>query len=235
MRTGSSPTCSRSAGRFSDNKGVNVPDVVVPIPALTEKDRSDLAFALEQEADWIALSFVQRPEDVAEARALIGDKAALMAKIEKPAAIDRLEEIIDACRRGDGGARRPWGRASARSGAAAPEPHRRLARQAGKPVVVATQMLELMIVIADPDPGRGQRRRQRHLRRRRRGHAVGGKRGRQISARGGGDDGPDRAAASKPIRCSGRGSISPRPARADHRRRAGESGAQIAGRSRPRR
>ena len=73
--------------------------MVVPIPALTEKDRSDLKFALEQGADWIALSFVQRPEDVAEARALIGDKAALMAKIEKPAAIDRLDEIIDAGRR----------------------------------------------------------------------------------------------------------------------------------------
>ena len=81
-------------GTVSNSKGVNVPDVVVPIPALTEKDKSDLAFALEQGADWIALSFVQRPEDVAEARALIGDKAALMAKIEKPAAIERLPDII---------------------------------------------------------------------------------------------------------------------------------------------
>ena len=81
-------------GTVSDNKGVNVPDVVVPIPALTEKDRDDLQFALEQRADWIALSFVQRPEDVAEARTLIGDRAALLAKIEKPAAIDRLNDII---------------------------------------------------------------------------------------------------------------------------------------------
>ena len=81
-------------GRVSDNKGVNVPNVLVPIPALTKKDRGDLAFALEQRADWIALSFVQRPEDVAEARALIGERAALMAKIEKPAAIDRLNDII---------------------------------------------------------------------------------------------------------------------------------------------
>jgi len=81
-------------GRVSDNKGVNVPDVVVPIPALTEKDRSDLQFALEQKADWIALSFVQRPEDVAEARSLIGDRASLLAKIEKPAAIDRLNDIV---------------------------------------------------------------------------------------------------------------------------------------------
>ena len=60
-------------GKLSDNKGVNVPDVLVPIPALTEKDRSDLQYALTQNADYIALSFVQRPEDVAEARALIGD------------------------------------------------------------------------------------------------------------------------------------------------------------------
>ncbi|HVI05651.1 MAG TPA: pyruvate kinase, partial [Sphingomicrobium sp.] len=81
-------------GPVSDNKGVNVPDVVVPIPALTAKDRDDLAFALEQRADWIALSFVQRPEDVAEARALIGDRAALLAKIEKPAAIDQLNDIV---------------------------------------------------------------------------------------------------------------------------------------------
>src|SRR5207237_5963171 len=81
-------------GTVSDNKGVNVPDIVVPIPALTDKDRDDLQFALEQRTDWIALSFVQRPEDVAEARALIGDRASLMAKIEKPAALDRLDDII---------------------------------------------------------------------------------------------------------------------------------------------
>ena len=71
-------------GKVSDNKGVNVPDVLVPIPALTSKDREDLVFALEQRADWIALSFVQRPEDVAEARKLIGERASLLAKIEKP-------------------------------------------------------------------------------------------------------------------------------------------------------
>ncbi|HUP67430.1 MAG TPA: pyruvate kinase, partial [Sphingomicrobium sp.] len=62
-------------GAVSDNKGVNVPDVVVPIPALTDKDKADLAFALEQRTDWVALSFVQRPEDVAEARSLIGERA----------------------------------------------------------------------------------------------------------------------------------------------------------------
>ncbi|MEO7865711.1 MAG: pyruvate kinase [Sphingomicrobium sp.] len=137
-------------GTISDNKGVNVPDVVVPIPALTDKDRSDLAFALEQKADWIALSFVQRPEDVAEARALIGDRAALMAKIEKPAAIDRLEEIIDIAdgvmvARGDLGVELPPERVP-------PLQNRiiALARQHGKPVVVATQMLESMIHAPTP-------------------------------------------------------------------------------------
>ena len=68
-------------GMLSDRKGLNVPDVVIPIAALTEKDRSDLAFALEQKVDWIAMSFVQRPEDVAEGKKLIGNKAALLAKI----------------------------------------------------------------------------------------------------------------------------------------------------------
>jgi pyruvate kinase len=75
-------------GVISDRKGVNVPDAVVPVPALTEKDRRDLAFAVEHGADWMALSFVQRPEDVAEARRLMGGYGALMAKIEKPAAVD---------------------------------------------------------------------------------------------------------------------------------------------------
>jgi pyruvate kinase len=141
-------------GRVSDHKGVNVPGVVVPIPALTDKDRADLVFALEQKADWIALSFVQRPEDVAEARALIGDKAALMAKIEKPAAIDRLSDIIALSdgvmvARGDLGVELP------------PEDVPPLqnkivacARQFGKPVVVATQMLESMI--NSPSPTRAE-------------------------------------------------------------------------------
>lgn len=74
---------------------MNVPGVVLPITALTEKDRCDLALALELGADWIALSFVQRPEDVAEARALIGNRAAILSKLEKPSAIDRLDEIVE--------------------------------------------------------------------------------------------------------------------------------------------
>src|SRR5688572_28674346 len=82
-------------GTISNNKGLNLPDVLLPLAALTEKDRSDLAFALEHGVDWVALSFVQRPEDVAEAKRLIGDKALLLAQIEKPAAIERREGIVE--------------------------------------------------------------------------------------------------------------------------------------------
>ncbi len=141
-------------GRISDNKGVNVPDVVVPLPALTAKDRADLTFALEQGVDWIALSFVQRPEDVAEARALIRGKAALMAKIEKPAALERLGEILELAdavmvARGDLGVELPPQQV--------PPAQKRIvamARALGKPVVVATQMLESMIV--SPSPTRAE-------------------------------------------------------------------------------
>src|SRR5690349_2550798 len=144
----------RVGGAVSDNKGVNVPDVVVPIPALTDKDRDDLQFALDQRADWIALSFVQRPEDVAEARTLIGDRAALLAKIEKPAAIDRLDDIValaDAVMvaRGDLGVELPPEQV--------PPLQNKIvatARQYGKPVVVATQMLESMIT--SPTPTRAE-------------------------------------------------------------------------------
>ncbi|MCW3798117.1 pyruvate kinase [Sphingomonas sp. BN140010] len=137
-------------GRISDNKGVNVPDVLVPIPALTEKDRSDLEFALQQGADYIALSFVQRAEDVEEARRLIGDKALLMVKIEKPSAIERLEGILahaDAAMvaRGDLGVELPP--------EAVPALQKRIVarcRELGKPVVVATQMLESMIHAPTP-------------------------------------------------------------------------------------
>ena len=141
-------------GRVSNNKGVNVPDVLVPIPALTKKDRGDLEFALQQGADFIALSFVQRPEDVAEARELVGDKAALLAKIEKPQAIDRLDEILELAdavmvARGDLGVELPP--------EGVPPLQNKIvaaARLAGKPVVVATQMLESMIV--SPTPTRAE-------------------------------------------------------------------------------
>lgn len=137
-------------GLLSDNKGLNVPDVVVPMAALTEKDRSDLNFALDQGVDWVALSFVQRPEDLAEARRLIGGRAALLAKIEKPAALIRLEEIIELAdavmvARGDLGVELPP--------EAVPPAQKRIvetARRMGRPVVVATQMLESMIKAPTP-------------------------------------------------------------------------------------
>jgi pyruvate kinase len=141
-------------GALSDNKGLNVPDVVVPMAALTEKDRSDLAFACDQGVDWIALSFVQRPEDLWEARKLIGGKTALLAKIEKPAAIERLEEIVEACdgvmvARGDLGVELPP--------QMVPPLQKRIvetSRRLGRPVVVATQMLESMI--QSPSPTRAE-------------------------------------------------------------------------------
>ena len=141
-------------GALSNSKGLNVPDVVLPMAALTEKDRSDLAFAVDQGVDWIALSFVQRPEDLAEARKLIGGKAALLAKIEKPQAIDRLEEIVEACdgvmvARGDLGVELPP--------ESVPPLQKRIievSRRLGRPVVVATQMLESMIT--SPSPTRAE-------------------------------------------------------------------------------
>jgi len=137
-------------GELSSNKGLNVPDVVVPMAALTEKDRRDLTFALEQNADWIALSFVQRPEDVAEARRLIGGRASLLAKIEKPAAVERLAEILELAdavmvARGDLGVELPPEEV--------PPVQKRIvqtARRMGRPVVVATQMLESMITAPTP-------------------------------------------------------------------------------------
>ncbi len=148
--------CSAEVGGvIMDRKGVNVPDAVVPVPALTEKDRRDLVFALDQGADWIALSFVQRPEDVAEARKLMGSSnTALMAKIEKPAAIDRLTEIIELAdgimvARGDLGVEL--------NPEEVPPLQKRIVaatRRSGKPVVVATQMLESMI--ESPAPTRAE-------------------------------------------------------------------------------
>ncbi|WP_294329987.1 pyruvate kinase [uncultured Sphingomonas sp.] len=141
-------------GALSNNKGLNVPDMVLPLAALTEKDRSDLSFAVEQGADWIALSFVQRPEDLMEARRLIGGKAALLAKIEKPSAIARLDEILEQCdgvmvARGDLGVELPP--------QTVPPLQKRIvesARRLGRPVIVATQMLESMI--ESPSPTRAE-------------------------------------------------------------------------------
>ena len=143
-----------AGGGLSDRKGVNVPNVVLPIAAMTEKDRKDLQVGLDLGVDWVALSFVQRPEDMAEARRLVAGRAALMAKIEKPAAIDRLDEIIELSdaimvARGDLGVEMPP--------EVVPRLQKRIiraAREAGKPVIVATQMLESMI--QNPAPTRAE-------------------------------------------------------------------------------
>ncbi len=141
-------------GPLSNRKGVNVPGVVLPISPLTDKDRADLAFGLELGVDWVALSFVQRPQDIIEARELIGDKAWIMAKLEKPAAIEHLDEIVNLSNgvmvaRGDLGVEMPPEQV--------PVLQRRIvraARKAGRPVVIATQMLESMIT--SPVPTRAE-------------------------------------------------------------------------------
>ncbi len=143
-----------NGGKLSDRKGVNVPDAVLPLSPLTAKDRVDLGAALEMGVDWIALSFVQRPEDIEEAKSLIKGRAAVMAKLEKPSAIQNLQGILDLAdgvmvARGDLGVEMP------------PEDVPRTqklivreARRVGKPVIVATQMLESMIT--SPTPTRAE-------------------------------------------------------------------------------
>jgi pyruvate kinase len=141
---GYAETSVKIGGRLSERKGVNVPGVVLPLSPFTEKDRRDLIFGLELGADWVALSFVQKAEDITEARALIGSRALVMAKLEKPAAIDNLDAIVALAdgimvARGDLGVELPP--------AQVPIIQRRIVRacrREGKPVVVATQMLESM-------------------------------------------------------------------------------------------
>jgi pyruvate kinase len=133
-----------AGGELSDRKGVNVPEAVLQLSPLTEKDRRDLSFGLELGVDWVALSFVQRPQDIIEARELIQGKAFLMAKIEKPSAVTHLEEIATLCdaimvARGDLGVEVP-----AENVPRIQKDIIRTCRQLGRPVVVATQMLESM-------------------------------------------------------------------------------------------
>ncbi len=135
---------------LSNNKGFNVPGVILPIPALTEKDRTDLDATLEMGADWIAQSFVQKPEDVAETKKIIDGRAALMAKIEKPSAVEKIEGILEhvdgiMLARGDLGVELP-----PEDVPAVQKKIVRKVRHAGKPVIVATQMLESMIDNARP-------------------------------------------------------------------------------------
>ena len=137
-------------GVLASRKGISLPDTVIPMAAMTEKDRVDLEAALSIGVDWIALSFVQRATDVAEARKLTRGRAAVMAKIEKPSAVTELEEIIDLAdgimvARGDLGVEMPVEKVPGLQ-----KQITRAARNAGKPVVVATQMLESMIVAPAP-------------------------------------------------------------------------------------
>jgi pyruvate kinase len=139
-----------AGGAVSDRKGVNVPDVVLPLSALTEKDRADLAYGLTLGIDWVALSFVQRPEDIVEIKALVKGRAGIVAKLEKPAAIASLEAIVaesDAIMvaRGDLGVEMPPEQVPAIQKRIV-----RACRKAGKPVIVATQMLESMVTAPVP-------------------------------------------------------------------------------------
>jgi pyruvate kinase len=141
-------------GALSSRKGVSLPDTMLAFSALTAKDHTDLEAALDAGADWIALSFVQRAEDVADAKKIARGRAAVMAKIEKPQAVERLAEILDTAdslmvARGDLGVEMPVEKIPA-----VQKQMIRASRRAGKPVVVATQMLESMI--ASPVPTRAE-------------------------------------------------------------------------------
>jgi pyruvate kinase len=141
-------------GKLSDRKGVSLPETVIPFSALTPKDRSDLDAALDAGIDWVGLSFVQRPDDIAEAKKIARGRAAVMAKIEKPQAVHRLDEILDVTdaimvARGDLGVEMPLEKVPGIQ-----KQLTRAARRAGKPVVVATQMLESMI--SAPVPTRAE-------------------------------------------------------------------------------
>jgi len=152
---GHSLTCRVIAGtHISDRKGVSLPDTTLGVSALTEKDHKDLRAVLKEEIDWLALSFIQRPEDVTEVRKIAGDRVGILSKIEKPQAVQRLEEIVavsDALMvaRGDLGVEMPL-----ESVPGAQIEIIKACRRMGKPVVVATQMLESMI--SAPVPTRAE-------------------------------------------------------------------------------
>ena len=173
-------------GPLSDRKGVNVPDVALPIPALTEKDRADLAFALEHGVDYDRP--VLRPAPGGRGRGARDRRRPRLhhGQDGEAAAVENLDEILALYRRRHGGARRPRRGTAARGRAAGPEARWSAPRaRHGKPVVVATQMLESMIERAGADPGRGLRRGDRGVRRRRCGDALGRDRRRQVSVRSG--------------------------------------------------
>jgi pyruvate kinase len=139
-----------TTGTLGSRKGISLPDTVIPLDAMTDKDRIDLEDALNVGVDWVALSFVQRAKDIAETRNLVRGRAAIMAKIEKPSALAELEEIIEIAdgimvARGDLGVEMPVEKVPGLQ-----KQITRAARKAGKPVVVATQMMESMITAPAP-------------------------------------------------------------------------------------
>jgi pyruvate kinase len=141
-------------GKISNRKGVSLPQTIVPVAALAAKDIADLEAALHAGIDWVALSFIQRPEDIAEAKKITRGRAAVMAKIEKPQAVTRLNEILDLAdalmvARGDLGVEMPLEKVPGMQ-----KEITRACRSAGKPVIVATQMLESMV--ASPVPTRAE-------------------------------------------------------------------------------
>ena len=141
-------------GKLTARKGLNLPDTLIAMPALTPKDYKDLEAALDADIDWVALSFIQRPEDIAAAKKITRGRAGVMAKIEKPQAVGWLADIIEAAdalmvARGDLGVEMPLERVPG-----VQKQITRAARRAGKPVVVATQMLESMIT--SPMPTRAE-------------------------------------------------------------------------------
>src|SRR5215210_4082585 len=154
VKPGRAVTRVAVGGKISNRKGVNLPDTEIPVAAMTEKDRTDLEAAIDAGVDWIGMSFVQRPEDVAEGRKMARGRALIMTKLEKPQAINRLDDILDASdavmvARGDLGVEMPLEKV--------PGLQKRITRSArrlGKPVVVATQMLESMI--STPVPTRAE-------------------------------------------------------------------------------
>lgn len=143
-----------AGGKISNNKGVNVPDAVLEMSALTKKDLEDLRFGLQMGIDWVALSFVQRPQDIVEARKLVAGRASIMAKLEKPLALNSLEEIVDLSdaimvARGDLGVEIPPEEVPSL------QKHMvNVCRESGKPVIIATQMLESMV--ESPSPTRAE-------------------------------------------------------------------------------
>ena len=219
-----------AGGMLKNNKGINLPNVEISAPAITDKDKADLAFGLRLGVDYIALSFVRHPEDIHQARKLAttnDHRVPIIAKIEKPQAIERLSAIVEAAdgvmvARGDLGVELGPEKV--------PMIQKRLINMTnsmGKIVITATQMLESMIRPQPADPRRGVRRRQRGARRFGRADAVGRDRRRHPSDRGGQDDVADhrrgRELADVP-----RDGLGPRPRHAGlgqrHRQRRGGRG-----------